>query len=330
VARPGTHHRAGGRQLAQRPAFQSRAGDPPVRGGRAGTAGDLALDLPERELPDGYIQLARALSRAGDQTLAIDTASTLDLRQLSTRQLRAERDRLRGQLDQAPKDRSRELGRAEARSAAAERELAVLVERAGQQHQPHGMLRLLRRGPPLGPEPTLAVAAQQADRAADAARQLRRHQQQRAGWLEANAALGPTYQQVVRRLAWQSRANGLAHEAIEQDRAPYIGEALGPVPESTRGKRAWRQAAAAIDDYRATYHLTEPDRALGRAPRDPAQRAAWQQAHQLVERVHGKQRAERDRQPISLDRTVGPPPRDRSQPRQHRPASRQGPERAAG
>jgi hypothetical protein len=68
------------------------------------------LDLPDREQPDGYLQLAQALSRAGGQTLAIDTPSSLDLQRLSTAELRAERDRLRRQLDQMPRDRSRELG----------------------------------------------------------------------------------------------------------------------------------------------------------------------------------------------------------------------------
>ena len=68
------------------------------------------LDLPDRDPGDGYTQLAQALARAGDQTLAIDTPSTLDLRRLSTKELRAERDRLQGLLDQAPRDRARELG----------------------------------------------------------------------------------------------------------------------------------------------------------------------------------------------------------------------------
>ncbi len=285
------------------------------------------LDLPDRELPDGYTQLAQALSRAGEQRLAIDTPATLDLRRLSTRELRTERDRLRRQLDQAPKDRSRELVRAETRSAAAERELATLVDRAGQPRQPPGMLRLLRHGAQPGPEPgVVAVATQQANRAADRERELRQHQQQRAGWLEANAPLGSAYQQVVRRLAWQARAAGLAHEAIEQDRPPYVRDLLGPIPESTRGRRAWRQAAAAIEDYRSSYDVREPDRALGPAPRDPGQRAAWQHAHQLVERVHGKQRAERDRQPAALDRTTQERS-DRPRPPQRH---RQGPERAAG
>src|SRR4029453_15023338 len=57
------------------------------------------LDLPDREQPDGYLQLAQALSRAGGQALAIDTPSSLDLQRLSTAELRAERDRLRRQLD---------------------------------------------------------------------------------------------------------------------------------------------------------------------------------------------------------------------------------------
>jgi hypothetical protein len=44
------------------------------------------LDLPDREQPDGYLQLAQALSRAGGQTLAIDTTTGPDLQQLSTKE----------------------------------------------------------------------------------------------------------------------------------------------------------------------------------------------------------------------------------------------------
>jgi len=72
------------------------------------------LDLPDRDQPDAYLQLAQALARAGGQNLAIDTPSSLDMGQLSTGELRAERDRLRRQLDQAPRDHSRKLARATA------------------------------------------------------------------------------------------------------------------------------------------------------------------------------------------------------------------------
>jgi hypothetical protein len=88
--------------------------------------GPAELDLPDREAPDGYDQLAQALGRAGDQRLAIDIQSSLDLRRLSTRELRAERDRLYQLLDQAPRDRTRELERASGRRAEADQADEVL------------------------------------------------------------------------------------------------------------------------------------------------------------------------------------------------------------
>jgi hypothetical protein len=191
-------------------------------------AGDL--DLPDHEQPDGYLQLAQALSRAGGQTLAIDSTSSPDLQQLSTAELRAERDRLRRQLDQAPRDRTRELEWASAHRQQAEEALAGHQQPTDR--QPAGMLRWLRRGEEPARIPGgLAVATQQANRAHDRDRELRQHQQVRDGWLEANAHLGPQYRQVARALAWQRRATGLA---VEADRPGYVLEALGPVPESTR------------------------------------------------------------------------------------------------
>jgi hypothetical protein len=143
----------------------------------------------------------------------------------------------------------------------------------------------------------LAVATQQANRAHDRERELRQHQQRRDGWLEANAHLGPQYRQVVRTLAWQRRATGLA---VEADRPSYVLEALGPVPESTRGRRAWRQAAAEIEQYRYIYQITDPDRALGPEPHDPSQLADRQRARTAIARVQAKQRAtDRSRDPQS-------------------------------
>jgi hypothetical protein len=293
------------------------------------------LDLPDREVGDGYAQLAQALARAGGQTLAIDTPSTLDLRQLSTGELRAERDRLRRLLDQAPQDRTRELERASARQAEANQALEQLAGKDGQPGQPRGMLRLLRRAEsPSAARAALVLARQQADRAAEAELKVRQHQQRRAGWLEANAHLGPAYRHVVGELAWQCRASGLA---AEHDQPAYLRDELGPVPESTRGRRAWRQAAGAIQDYRRRYHLNDPDRALGPLPREPAQRTAWQQAHTAVQRVWSRERAtdrRREHQraaatpPRPIDRTHQDPVSARSERAgQHR---RPGPERAAG
>jgi conjugative relaxase-like TrwC/TraI family protein len=279
------------------------------------------LDLPDREQPDGYLQLAQALSRAGGQTLAIDTPSSLDLGRLSTAELRAERDRLRRQLDHAPRDRGRELARATAHRQQAEQALAV-------HHQPAdrsstGMLRWLGRGgdPPNHIPGGLTVATQQANRAHDRERELRQHQQRRVGWLEANAHLGPQYRQVVRTLAWQRRATGLA---VEAGRPGYVLEVLGPVPESTRGRRAWRQAAAEIEQYRHIYQITDPEQALGPEPHAPGQRADRRRARTAIERVQSKQRAAdrtHEHQPTS-ERT--------NQPRPQQQRGRPGPERAAG
>jgi conjugative relaxase-like TrwC/TraI family protein len=282
--------------------------------------GSGELDLPDREQPDGYLQLARALSRVGGQRLAIDTPSSPDLQQMSTGELRAARDRLRRQLDQAPRDRARELARATIHRQQAEEALAA--HQPSTSRQPTGMLRWLRRGDQPSQVPGgLAVATQQANRAHDHERELRQHQQHRDGWLEANAHLGPQYRQVVRALAWQRRATGLAVEAV---RPGYVLETLGPVPESTRGRRVWRHAAAEIEDYRRSYHITDPERALGPEPRDPAQRADRQRARTAIERVQVKQRAAdrtHQRQPTS-ERT--------SQPRSREQRGRPGPERAAG
>jgi conjugative relaxase-like TrwC/TraI family protein len=279
------------------------------------------LDLPDRDQPDAYLQLAQALARAGGQTLAIDTPSSPDLQRLSTAELRAERHGLRRQLDQAPRDRGRELARATTHRQQAEEALAAHQQSTG--HQPAGMLRWLRRGDeqPAQVPGGLAVATQQANRANDRERELRQHQQRRDGWLEANAHLGPQYRQVVRALAWQRRATGLA---IEADRPSYVLEALGPVPASARGRRAWRQAAAEIQQYRQTYHITDPDRALGPEPRDPAQRADRQRARTAIDQLHAKQRA--TERTHDLQSTSERP----NQPRPGQQRGRPGPERAAG
>ena len=125
----------------------------------------------------------------------------------------------------------------------------------------------------------------------------------------------------MRTLAWQRRATGLA---VEADRPGHVLEALGPAPESTRGRRAWRQAAAEIQDYRRSYQVTDPERALGPEPSDPGQRAARQWARTAIERVQAKQRAAdrtHERQPTS-ERNIQPRPREQR--------GRPGPERAAG
>jgi hypothetical protein len=126
---------------------------------------------------------------------------------------------------------------------------------------------------------------------------------------------------VVRALAWQRRATGLA---IEAERPGYVLEALGPVPESTRGRRAWRQAAAEIEHYRHTHGITDPVLALGPEPADRAQRAARQRVRTAIDRVQAKQRA------FDLTRDARPTSERTTKPRSGEQRGRPGPERAAG
>ncbi len=303
------------------------------------------LDLPEVERGDALEQVGRAMRKDGGQYLALDAASTPDPRHLSTHELRAERDRLAGRLAEAPRDRARELRRATDRREQAEAELTAA-------RQPSGMLRRGRGGERAGVHAGAEVVArQQADRATRREQELRAHQQRRAGWLEQHADVVGAYRRVVRALAWQQRARGLACEAVDQDRPGYLREALGPVPDSTRGKRAWRQAAAQVEEYRGAYRVSDPERALGPVPQQARQRADWQRATAAIERVHRKQRvAERDHDHESSRTTGGqrvilqqhrqggsaePPerqPQDPARARAGRDTSRgrQGPERAAG
>jgi hypothetical protein len=220
-----------------------------------------------------------------------------------------------------PRDRTRELERATAHREQAEQALAAFPPPTGRVSP--GMLRWRRRSSdqPAGMPGGLAVATQQVNRAHDRERELRQDQQRRQGWLEANAQLGLQYRQVVRTLAWQRRATGMA---VEADRPGYVLEALGPVSESTRGRRAWRQAAAEIEQYRRTYHITDPERALGSEPQDSAQRAHRQRARMAIDRVQARQRAvDRSREP----QPTGEPS---NQPRPRAPRGRPGPERVAG
>jgi hypothetical protein len=296
------------------------------------------LDLPEVERGDALAQVGRALRKDGSQRLAIDTASTPDVRRLSTAELRAERDRLAGQLAEAPRDRARELRRATERRQQAEAELAARREQSASMLRQHGRGQQ-RVSVQAGAE---VVAAQQADRAMQREQELRAHQQRRAGWLEQHADLVGSYRQVVRALAWQRRARGLACEAVDQDRPAYLREALGPAPESTGGKRAWRQAAAQIQEYRSVHGVSDPERALGPIPQEARQRADWQRTSAAIERVHHKQRAaDRDHRGVILQQhrrrggPAGTPERQQQSPARARPErdtsrGRQGPERAAG
>jgi hypothetical protein len=293
------------------------------------------LDLPDREPPDAYQQLAAALARQGGQRLAIDTTSRLDVRATPTRELRAERDRLRAELDQAPPDRSRVLERAAQRRHQAEQQLAA----AEAEHPPRGARGLLsRRRVPEQDGAARTLVARQAERAAQAEVEARAAQQRHEAWAEDHQDLGLGYCEVTRELALRSRQR-VTFAELEQP--GYLTNTLGPVPESVRGRRAWQQTARQVEDYRQRYQIDDPDRPLGQPPgRADAERGqAWRQANSAIQRMQARQQRQLDRQQRGLD----PNPvrgsvtgiADHDQPTSRQAAPRdphpaQGPERVAG
>jgi hypothetical protein len=290
------------------------------------------LDLPDREPPDAYDQLAAALARSGAETMAIDTRSRLDVRATPTKDLRAERDRIRRELDQAPPDRRRVLERATARREQAEQELAAVDAK-----HPGGTGRgwFGRRHEREQDQEARMLAARQAERAAQAEVATRAAQQEHQGWLEANQDLGVGYRDVARELALRSRQR-VALAELEQP--AYLRGALGPVPESVRGRRAWRQTARAVEDYRQRFQVSDPERPLGAEPArdaEPDRYTAWRQVSGAVARMQARQQ-HRDldptRSPGSVrsiaDHSDGESTRRHDHTRQPDPV--QGAERAAG
>src|SRR6266511_2474983 len=258
------------------------------------------VDLPDREPPDAYDQLAAALARPGGQTLAIDTSSRLDTRATPTGELRAERDRLRTELDLAPSDRARLLERATLRRHQAEQQLAA-VDAKHPRAVGRGLLGRRRDAGQAQDPAARALAARQAERAAQAEVEARAAQQQREAWLEDHHDLGTDYRDVTRELALRSRQR-VAFAELEQP--AYLTDALGPIPDSVRGRRAWRQSARAVQDYRQRFQIDDPTRALGEPPardhHDPQRQQAWRAASGAIGRMQARQQRQlepdRDRQ----------------------------------
>jgi len=302
---------------------------------------------PAREVRAPEELLARVLARDGSKTLASDTPDVPDVRRLSTRELRAERDRLTELRAECPPDRSRELRLAAQRAADAELARQQAIRDQQQAAEEVGALqgRLLRRRDLQDARDRLALAdhalqttRRQADQAAERLGVLRRAQQRRLGWMEAHDAdLRLQERAVAREAAWRGRVD---QRALVLDPPGWLLAELGPVPSDPQERAVWLTAAAELDAYRRVYGLDHDRPAehvggrvarggwqLARATPATAERAA--ESREQRERGIRGQRAHRRgdlgrRPPLSADRRhqVDPEQLLGAEPRRDRPGRR--------
>jgi conjugative relaxase-like TrwC/TraI family protein len=233
---------------------------------------------PARETPAPEELLARVLTRDGSKTFATDAPDVPEVRRLSTRALRTERDRLARLRAECPPDRSRELRLATQRAGVAEQ--ARQQARTNRQAAAEQVTALAgswrrRRELPAAKdrlvlaEHALQTTTGQADQAAERLGVLRRAQQRHQGWMEAHDAdLRVQERAVVREDAWRRRVD---QRALVLDPPGWLVADLGPVPSDPQERGVWRVAAAELDGYRRAYGLDHPGPAKhggGRTVRD--------------------------------------------------------------
>jgi conjugative relaxase-like TrwC/TraI family protein len=220
---------------------------------------------PGREARAPEELLARVLTRDGSKTLATDGLDVPDVRRLSTRALRAERDRLAELRAGCPPDRSRELRLAAQRAAEAEQ--ARQQARTDHQTASEQVAALagswLRRRDLQDARDRLVLADHalktttgRADQAAERLGIVRRAQQRHLGWMEAHdQALRVQERAVLREDAWRRRVD---QHALALDPPGWLLAELGPVSSDPQERGVWRVAAAELDGYRRAYGLDHP------------------------------------------------------------------------
>jgi conjugative relaxase-like TrwC/TraI family protein len=263
---------------------------------------------PAREARAPEELLARVLSRDGSKTLASDNPDLPDVRRMSTRELRAERDRLAELRASCPPDRSRELRLVAQRATNAEQARQQARKDRQEAAEEVGALqgRLLRRRDLQAARDRLTLAEHalwtmtgQADQAAERLGILRRAQQRHLGWIEANdEQLRLQERAVAREAAWRRRVD---QRALALDPPGWLLAELGPIPTDPQERAVWRMAGAELDAYRRAYGLDHPGPAKhvgGRTARDgraaaPATSPTAERAEGASERRERRGRAER-------------------------------------
>jgi hypothetical protein len=205
------------------------------------------------------------MTRDGGKTLAGDTPTAVDVRRLSTKQLRQRRDELVALRASCPPDRSRELQRARERAvdleqarraAQAEHQATAAALAAAGGRLLHRREQAVARDRVTLAEHALKTVSGQVEHASERVGLLRRTQQQRAGWLEQHHDLPLQERANARELAWRQRVD---EHAMVLTQPGWLVEALGPMPAAERPaeQRAWLGASVALDGYRRAYGLDD-------------------------------------------------------------------------
>jgi ATP-dependent exoDNAse (exonuclease V) alpha subunit len=273
-------------------------------------------------LDDRVAATVRAMGRPGEQTFAVDQELLAEVRRLTVPQLRQERDRLRDLLAKAPASVAHRITLAEERQRQAEAHLAD-GEAASPATGGWAGRAWRRRSPDpgrAGGQPAMAKAAtvRVADQAAAELVELRRQQHRHTAFLERHQPAGDRYRAVVAELGWRTRATS---RALELDPPPWLTGLLGQVPDTGRGRQAWRQTTARLHSYRDSYQISDPQRALGQEPTSNlTQRRAWRAARQAIDRYQRQHRTreQRHQRPQDHDRTStrARPPQQRDRERE--------------
>ena len=242
------------------------------------TVGELDLRLEDgphvrtTEPPQDAIDILTAgLERRRAKHLALDSVASAPIETWSTRDLIAERERVRSILDQAPPDRSADL----CSLVATRREVETNVQQqrrsvsALEARRPRRRERGLHDFDLMTGRHNLAYFERQAERLDREIAALHASQHRRASHLAAHHAEQVELDAIGHVL--DERIRQTTNRAVA-DPPTYITRALGRRPRGGIEDRAWVRAVVAIETYRVEHDITDRRSALGP---EPADRQLW-------------------------------------------------------
>ncbi len=240
------------------------------------------------ERPYEVDQLVRSLERSRAKSLAFDAND--DTTALDTPSLKAEQQRIYELLTKGPRDRSRELTQlreeAQRNKDSIERERRVAADAEKQLASMGAIAKTRRKSDVERLRSRLNDAGSVEERLskklreiADKEKQLIEAQKERERWVNEQLPLVERAEIIESELAHRNRA--LLRER-ENDLPKYLESAVGRVPERPSEKTEWRQTVLAIEDYRESYGIEDPDRALGGRPRSGEQQREKDQIERSI------------------------------------------------